>query len=75
MGRITACTLDCPDACSLLVSGTHPEALRIRGNPEHPVTAGFTCAKIKRLGRRLTHPQRITTPLLRVRGGWRTIHW
>jgi anaerobic selenocysteine-containing dehydrogenase len=75
MDRITACTLDCPDACSLLVSGAHPEALRIRGNPEHPVTAGFTCAKVKHLGRRLTHSQRITTPLLRVRGGWRAIGW
>jgi len=75
MDRVTACTLDCPDACSLLVSGTHPEALRIRGNPEHPVTAGFTCAKIKRLGQRLTHPRRITTPLLRVRGGWQAIRW
>jgi len=75
MDRVTACTLDCPDACSLLVSGTHPEALRIRGNPAHPVTAGFTCAKIRRLGRRLTHPQRITTPLLRVRGGWQPIGW
>jgi anaerobic selenocysteine-containing dehydrogenase len=75
MDRVTACTLDCPDACSLLVSGAYPEALRIRGNPEHPVTAGFTCAKIKRLGRRLTHPQRITTPLLHVRGGWQAISW
>ena len=75
MDRVTACTLDCPDACSLLVSGTHPEDLRIRGNPDHPVTAGFTCAKVKRLGRRLTHPRRITTPLLRVRGGWRAISW
>jgi anaerobic selenocysteine-containing dehydrogenase len=75
MNRVTACTLDCPDACSLLVSGTRPEALRIRGNPEHPVTAGFTCAKIRRLGRRLTHPQRITTPLLRVGGGWQAIRW
>jgi anaerobic selenocysteine-containing dehydrogenase len=75
MDRVTACTLDCPDACSLLVSGTDPEALRIRGNPEHPVTAGFTCARIRRLGRRLTHPQRITTPLLRVGGGWQAIRW
>jgi anaerobic selenocysteine-containing dehydrogenase len=75
MDRVTACTLDCPDTCSLLVSGTHPQALRIRGNPEHPVTAGFTCAKIRRLGRRLTHPQRITTPLLHIGGGWQAIRW
>jgi anaerobic selenocysteine-containing dehydrogenase len=75
MDLVTACTLDCPDACSLLVSGAGPCSLRIRGNPEHPVTAGFTCAKIKRLGRRLTHPRRITTPLLRVRAGWQTIPW
>lgn len=50
MELVTAWTRNCTDACSLLVSGTHPEAQRFRGNPEHPITASFTCAKIKRLG-------------------------
>lgn len=36
-----------------------------RGNPDHPVTAGFTCAKIKRLPRRLRHPQQLVAPMIR----------
>lgn len=48
MYPVTAWTRDCTD--SLLVSGIDPCSLRMRGNPEHPVTSSFTCAKIKRRG-------------------------
>ncbi|MBW1982798.1 MAG: molybdopterin-dependent oxidoreductase [Deltaproteobacteria bacterium] len=75
METVTACTLDCPDSCSLLVRRSSTGALHIRGNPRHPVTAGFTCAKIKRYLRRLTSPSRILTPLLRQGSGHRPISW
>ena len=72
--EITACTMDCPDACSLIVEKSG-DKIRIRGNPYHPVTAGFTCAKIKRLPGRLTSPHRITTPRIRKNGRWNPIRW
>ncbi|MCG6905140.1 MAG: molybdopterin-dependent oxidoreductase [Desulfobacteraceae bacterium] len=75
MKTVTACTMDCPDACSLVVWRDAAGEIKISGNPDHPVTAGFTCAKIKRLPRRLRHPQRIVQPMIRSANRWQTIAW
>src|SRR5579862_6875814 len=64
--RHSVCALDCPDACSLLVTVEDGRATRLRGNPEHPITRGFLCGKVaKYLDReyapdRLLYPQRRT---------------
>lgn len=61
----STCALDCPDACSVLVTVDESgRATKLRGNPDHPVTRGFLCAKVARyLDReyaadRLLYPQR-----------------
>jgi anaerobic selenocysteine-containing dehydrogenase len=71
---ITACTLDCPDACSLLAE-TGPRGLRLRGNPDHPFTRGFVCPKLDVHRRRLTSPHRLRSPRLKVDGSWQDISW
>ncbi|AOY58160.1 molybdopterin-dependent oxidoreductase [Desulfococcus multivorans] len=72
---ITACTMDCPDACSMIVT-RHPDGgVRLRGNPDHPFTAGFICRKIRHHLRRRQSPDRITRPLLRRGNGWQAISW
>ncbi|HOG16912.1 MAG TPA: molybdopterin-dependent oxidoreductase [Syntrophales bacterium] len=73
--EVTACTLDCPDACSLLVDKDRQGRIRIRGNPDHPFTAGFACRKIGRFLERLQSPHRITVPLLRAGGKWKPVSW
>ncbi len=73
--HITACTMDCPDACSLIVDQDDQGKPRLRGNPLHPFTAGFTCAKIRKHFDRLNSPQRILHPLLRDGNSWRRISW
>ena len=62
-----ACPHDCPDTCATLVTvdGTG-RAIRIQGDPGHPVTSGFLCAKVNRYLERTYHPDRLTTPLKRV---------
>lgn len=71
---LTACSLDCPDACSLeVLSG--PNSLRVRGNPEHPFTQGFCCAKIRGYFQRLSSPDRIMWPMLKYKGRWQEISW
>jgi anaerobic selenocysteine-containing dehydrogenase len=75
MKTVTACTMDCPDACSLVVSVDSGGKIRLRGNPDHPVTAGFTCRKIRRHIARLQSPDRIVRPQLRKNGGWKPISW
>ncbi len=71
---LSACTLDCPDVCSLDIQ-PGPKGLRVRGNPEHPFTQGFTCAKIKRYLQRLDSPQRILCPWIKQKGRWQRISW
>ncbi len=72
---ITACTMDCPDACSLVIDQRPDGRVLLRGNPDSPYTSGFTCAKIKGHVKRLQHAERIRNPLLRVNGNWQRIDW
>jgi anaerobic selenocysteine-containing dehydrogenase len=75
MSEITACTMDCPDACSLIISSDDNGSAILKGNPEHPITAGFTCAKIKGHIKRLQSTDRIVHPMLRTDDGWQAISW
>jgi anaerobic selenocysteine-containing dehydrogenase len=75
MHQITACTFDCPDACSLVLEQTEDSGLRLLGNPDSPFTRGVMCAKTRRHLRRLQSPSRILKPQLKTKGGWQTIGW
>ena len=72
---ITACTMDCPDACSLLVSTDTGGAVQIRGNPDHPITKGFICRKMHQHTQRLQNKNRILYPMRRHRSSWQKISW
>lgn len=60
-----ACPHDCPDTCAMLVQVENGRAVAVRGDPDHPVTQGFLCAKVNRYPDRSYHPERLTTPLRR----------
>ncbi|MBK9168193.1 MAG: molybdopterin-dependent oxidoreductase [Bryobacterales bacterium] len=62
----SVCALDCPDACSVLVTVEDGRATRLRGNPDHPVTRGFLCAKVARYLEREYSPERLLHPLRRT---------
>jgi anaerobic selenocysteine-containing dehydrogenase len=64
--RQSTCALDCPDACSLLVTIEDGRATSLRGNPDHPVTRGFLCGKVARYLEREYHPDRLLHPLRRT---------
>lgn len=61
-----ACPHDCPDTCAMLVHVRDGRAVRVQGDPEHPVTQGFLCTKVNRYVERTYHPDRLTVPLRRV---------
>lgn len=61
-----ACPHDCPDACATLVTVERGRAVRIQGDPDHPFTQGFLCAKVNRYLERTYHKDRLQTPLRRV---------
>jgi anaerobic selenocysteine-containing dehydrogenase len=60
------CAHDCPDMCSLLAHVENGRVLRVEGDPDHPFTAGFACAKVNRDAELVHSPQRIATPLRRT---------
>jgi anaerobic selenocysteine-containing dehydrogenase len=64
--RHSVCALDCPDACSLLVQVEDGRGTKLRGNPAHPVTRGFLCAKVTKYLDREYSPGRLLYPQKRV---------
>jgi anaerobic selenocysteine-containing dehydrogenase len=61
-----ACPHDCPDACGVLISVEDGRATKIQGDPEHPVTRGFLCAKVAKYLDRVYSPDRVLYPMRRV---------
>ncbi|HXY15798.1 MAG TPA: molybdopterin-dependent oxidoreductase [Terriglobales bacterium] len=61
-----ACPHDCPDACGVLITVENGRATRIQGDPAHPVTRGFLCAKVAKYLDRVYSPDRVLYPMRRV---------
>ncbi|MGZ4823838.1 MAG: molybdopterin-containing oxidoreductase family protein [Terriglobales bacterium] len=61
-----ACPHDCPDACGVLITVEDGRATRIQGDPDHPVTRGFLCAKVAKYLDRVYSPDRVLHPYRRV---------
>ena len=66
MDVLGACPLDCPDGCSWVVTVEDGQAVRLRGNREHPFTAGALCAKVNGYLEHTRAPDRLLYPLRRV---------
>lgn len=61
-----ACPHDCPDACGVLITIEDGRATRIQGDPGHPVTRGFLCAKVAKYLDRVYSPDRVLYPMRRI---------
>ncbi|RIK45838.1 MAG: molybdopterin oxidoreductase [Chloroflexi bacterium] len=75
------CPHDCPDTCATLVDVRRADgqAIAFRGDPDHPITNGWLCAKVRPYLDRVYHPDRLLHPLRRVgpkgAGQWERISW
>lgn len=74
-----ACPHDCPDTCAILVTVEDGVATAVRGDPEHPTTAGVLCTKVSRYVERTYSPDRVLHPMRRVgkkgEGKFEQISW
>ena len=74
-----ACPHDCPDTCSLLTTVKDGVAIKVQGNPHHPLTDGVLCTKVSRYTERTYHPDRVLHPMKRVgpkgSGQFRQVSW
>lgn len=75
----SVCPYDCPDTCGLLVEVADGRALKVSGDPDHPITRGQLCPKMLHYECTVHSPRRLTTPLLRTgpkgAGEFRPISW
>jgi anaerobic selenocysteine-containing dehydrogenase len=64
----TACR-ECPAGCGTVVRTTQGRAIKIEGNPDHPVNMGKTCARGQTALQGLYNPDRIQHPSQRTQRG------
>lgn len=73
---VTACTRDCPGACSIIAQEKDGEVVKLRGNPDHKITDGFLCKNTTNyLENFFYSPNRVLHPLLKKDGKWEQITW
>lgn len=62
----TVCSHDCPDSCAVLVTvDRNGRAVKVQGDPKHPVTQGFLCGKVAKYLDRVYSPARLLYPMRR----------
>jgi len=73
------CSLDCPDQCGLLLHKKDGVIVKVEGDPNHPVTQGNICNKVRNMGERLYDANRLRHPMKRVgakgEGKFERISW
>ncbi len=80
MKRINgACPHDCPDTCGIVTEVENDRAVKLYADPEHPVTKGWLCAKVRPYLDHVYNPDRLLHPLRRTgakgSGQWQQISW
>ncbi len=65
---LTTCNRDCPDACGIVATVEGDRVVRLRGDPNHPVTKGFLCHRTGEYLHTQYSPERLLTPLIRRNG-------
>jgi anaerobic selenocysteine-containing dehydrogenase len=75
----TACPLDCPDACTIVVTVRGGRIHRIEGSPANEITDGYICAKVRRFDQRVYGDDRVLHPAVRTgpkgSGRFRRVSW
>jgi len=60
------CPHDCPDTCSMVFEVEDGKLTGVKGNPDHPMTNGGLCVKLKDYEKRHYHPDRLLHPMRRT---------
>jgi anaerobic selenocysteine-containing dehydrogenase len=65
----------CTAICGIVVEVDGDEVLKVRGDPDHPLSHGYTCPKGRALPQLHHHPDRIERSLLRIDGRLEPVSW
>jgi anaerobic selenocysteine-containing dehydrogenase/DNA-binding transcriptional MocR family regulator len=61
-----ACPQDCPDTCAFIYHVEDGKLVEVTGDPEHPMTRGGLCVKLKNFAEHHYNPDRLLHPMKRV---------
>ncbi|MBU2510757.1 molybdopterin-dependent oxidoreductase [bacterium] len=61
----TICPLDCPDSCAIVATLKEGRIIKLDGDPDHEITRGFLCRKMRRYHERVQSEDRILNPMKR----------
>src|SRR3954466_4900227 len=75
----SVCSLDCPDQCGLLLHKKDGKIVKVEGDPNHPITKGNICNKVRNMTERIYDEKRLKYPLKRTgakgEGAFERISW
>ncbi|MGH7730757.1 MAG: molybdopterin-dependent oxidoreductase [Candidatus Eiseniibacteriota bacterium] len=66
---------ECPAGCGMLVKAREGRAIKVEGNPQHPVNRGGLCARGQAGLQGLYDPDRLRTPMMKEGGAWKPVTW
>jgi molybdopterin-containing oxidoreductase family iron-sulfur binding subunit len=66
---------ECSAACGLIAETRDGRAIKLEGNPEHPVNRGALCARGQAALQGLYNPDRFRGPMVKDGGVWKTATW
>lgn len=61
-----ACPHDCPDTCAMLYEVQDGKLIGVKGDPDHPMTRGGLCVKVKNFHEHHYQSDRLLHPMRRV---------
>ncbi|MBU4319222.1 MAG: 4Fe-4S dicluster domain-containing protein [Proteobacteria bacterium] len=64
---------ECPAGCGILAKNREGRVVKIEGNPLHPVNRGKLCIRGQAALQGVYNPDRLTTPMLKENGRFKTI--
>jgi anaerobic selenocysteine-containing dehydrogenase len=65
----------CHGGCGVLVSVKDNRVINIKGDPDSPISRGKLCIKGKKYHTIVHHPERLTRPLKKTKGGFEPVSW
>ena len=66
---------ECPSGCGVLIKAREGRAIKIEGNPDHPVNQGRLCARGQASLQGHYDPDRLRQPMQRSGNDWKPITW
>src|SRR5689334_17722861 len=66
---------ECAAGCGVIAETRDGRAIKLEGNPDHPLNRGALCARGQSSLQGLYNPDRLRGPMQKVGGAWQAITW